>query len=177
MDIQEAIEACGFECVGTCSASELRTLEAVREMCASGRCQAYGTNWACPPHCGSLEDFQEAFGERSQCWVLQTVMELEDEFDGETMMEAAQVHQARIHKLSQLVSGMPGNSPDAILLTAGACTICPRCTCPEEPCRFPEKKLVSMESAGLMVNDVCVSAGIPYNHGKGRIAYTGCVVL
>ena len=161
MDIQEAIEACGFECVGTCSASELRTLEAVREMCASGRCQ----------------DFQEAFGERSQCWVLQTVMELEDEFDGETMMEAAQVHQARIHKLSQLVSGMPGNSPDAILLTAGACTICPRCTCPEEPCRFPEKKLVSMESAGLMVNDVCVSAGIPYNHGKGRIAYTGCVVL
>ena len=159
MDIQEAIEACGFECVGTCSASELRTLEAVREMCASGRCQAYGTNWACPPHCGSLEDFQE------------------DEFDGETMMEAAQVHQARIHKLSQLVSGMPGNSPDAILLTAGACTICPRCTCPEEPCRFPEKKLVSMESAGLMVNDVCVSAGIPYNHGKGRIAYTGCVVL
>jgi hypothetical protein len=34
-----------------------------------------------------------------------------------------------------------------------------------------------MESAGLMVNDVCMSAGIPYNHGKNRIAYTGCVVL
>ncbi len=101
-------------------------------------------------------------------------MELEDEFDGETMMEAAQVHQARIHRLAQLMSG---DGPNVILLTAGACTICPRCTCPEEPCRFPERRLVSMESAGLMVNDVCMSAGIPYNHGKNRIAYTGCVVL
>ncbi len=160
--------------MGTCAASELRTLEAVREMCASGRCRAYGKNWACPPHCGSLEDFQRAFAERSQCWVIQTVMELEDEFDGETMMEAAQVHQARIHRLAQLMSG---DGPNVILLTAGACTICPRCTCPEEPCRFPEKRLVSMESTGLMVNDVCTSAGIPYNHGKNRIAYTGCVVL
>jgi len=42
---------------------------------------------------------------------------------------------------------------------------------------LPEWRLVSMESAGLMVNDVCMSAGIPYNHGKNRIAYTGCVVL
>ena len=30
-------------------------LEAVRDMCASGRCGRYGHNWACPPGCGSIE--------------------------------------------------------------------------------------------------------------------------
>ncbi len=173
MDIQEAIEACEFDCVGTCAASELQAQEAVREMCASGHCQIYGTNWACPPHCGTLESFQEAFDSRSRCWVLQTVMELEDEFDGETMMEASEVHQARIHRLSGLLE----DTPEAMLLSAGTCSICPTCTCPDEPCRFPGRRLVSMESAGLMVNDVCISAGIPYNHGKNKIAYTGCLVL
>ena len=30
-------------------------LEAVRDMCADGRCGRYGHNWACPPGCGSIE--------------------------------------------------------------------------------------------------------------------------
>ena len=29
-------------------------LEAVRAMCADGRCGRYGHNWACPPGCSSV---------------------------------------------------------------------------------------------------------------------------
>lgn len=172
MDISHAIARADFECVGRCDASALRVMPEVRDMCAAGTCGAYGKNWACPPHCGELDDIQAAFAQRETCYVIQTVMELEDEFDAETMMEAAAVHSQRVQDLAAELAG-----EDVLVLTAGTCTLCPTCGCPDEPCRFPEKRLVSMEAAGLMVNDVCIAAGIPYNHGPRKMAYTGCVIV
>ena len=34
-----------------------------------------------------------------------------------------------------------------------------------------------MEAAGLLVTDACNAAGVPYNHGKLTMAYTGCALL
>ncbi len=171
--VREVIRDVGFDCIGSCRASALRALPEVRAMCASGTCQMHGRNWACPPHCGEIEGFQAQFDGRTECIVVQTVMELEDEFDAETMMEAQRVHAERIKR----VVGMLSADASVLVLSAGACAFCDICTCPDEPCRYPEKRLVSMEAAGLMVNDVCRAAGIPYNHGARTIAYTGCVVL
>ncbi len=172
MDIVQAIQEAGFESVGRCDASALRVLPDVREMCSSGSCRMYGTRWTCPPHCGSLEEFQTQFDERTVCFVFQTVVQLEDEFDGEGMMEAAELQAQRVDRLSELLDG----NPRALIMGTGACMACDACTCPTEPCRHPERRHVSMEAAGLMVNDVCIAAGIPYNHGAGTIAYTGCVI-
>lgn len=171
--MQAACEAAGFEQMGRCDASALRVLPEVREMCASGKCQMYGKSWACPPHCGELDDFQTAIDARAECLVVQTVRDLEDEFDVEAMMEAQRIHDGRMKELAELLASWDG----AMILSAGTCSLCAACTCPDEPCRFPEKRLVSMESAGLMVNDACIAAGIPYNHGKNTIAYTGCVII
>lgn len=173
MDYEAAIDACGFDCVGTCPASELRTRTEVRDMCASGRCPVYGNNWACPPHCGTLEEYAETFAGKTTCYVLQTVVELEDEFDAEGMMAADALQHERMRKLAELLR--PG--ADVLVLSSGTCDMCPKCSCPDGPCRFPEKQLTSMEAAGLVVGDACTSAGIPYNHGKGTIAYTGCLVV
>ena len=62
-------------------------------------------------------------------------------------------------------------------LSAGTCTLCKECTYPDAPCRFPDKRLVSMEAAGLVVSEVCTQAGIDYNHGPQTIAYSGCVLF
>lgn len=166
-----AIEAAGFECTGECPASSLRCLEEVRAMCADGHCAMYGNNWACPPHTGTLESYQSLFDGKECCVVLQTVMQQEDEFDVETMMLAEQTHRERIQALAEALSGT-----DAVILSAGTCTLCPSCTCPDGPCVHPEKRLTSMEAAGLLVSDVCSAAGIPYNHGRNTIAFVGCLV-
>ena len=96
------------------------------------------------------------------------------EFDGETMMDAEREQKARVLKLSKRLAA---EGIDALTLAAGTCTICEKCTYPDEPCRHPENRLVSMEAAGFMVYQVCEVADVPYNHGPLTISYTSAVLL
>lgn len=173
----ELAKAQGFECHGLTSAAELEVNPEVRAMCAADRCRSYGCNWMCPPACGDLSSFEEKIASHESCIVVQTVAELEDEFDFEGMMDAEKEHKRRFYALAKSIrdNAELGSSP--LLLAAGTCALCPQCSYPDEPCRHPETALVSMEAAGLLVSDVCVKAGIPYNHGKGTIAYTGCLLI
>ena len=61
-------------------------------------------------------------------------------------------------------------------LSAGACTVCRRCTCPDRPCRFPNKRMSSMEAYGLLVGDVCLRSGLSYNYGPRTMTYTSCLL-
>ena len=172
--VMELAQQHGYECVGCCEASDLTPTDAVRDMCAANTCKSYDKNWACPPGCGTIESWTEKFSGYSDCVVFETVMELEDEFDFETMMEAAEAHKDRLQPLVQDVRAIV---PDCVPLSAGACDVCPQCTYPDAPCRFPDKQFVAMEAAGLVVSRVCTSANIPYNHGSDHICYVGCIVF
>ena len=164
----------GFECVGHTTADKLRVREEVRDMCAADLCHAYDHNWTCPPACGSIEEFAEKIAGYGDVVVFETVAEMEDEFDYETMMESADLHKDRMPAFAEDVRKL---APVCLVLSAGTCTVCPECSYPDAPCRFPEKQFVSMEAAGLVVSDVCVAADIPYNHGKNHIAYVSCVAF
>ena len=61
-------------------------------------------------------------------------------------------------------------------LTAGSCTLCARCTYPDRPCRYPTKRLSSMEAYGLFVSDICTRSGLAYNYGPRTMTYTSCVL-
>lgn len=174
--LRRAVEDAGFDCVGAVCAADLQVRDEVRDMCASGKCHMYGCNWGCPPACGELDEWRATLAGCGEGFVFQTVMELEDEFDGKTMMEAEAVHKRRTEALADALAAA-GVYPDGCLvLAAGTCTRCRPCAYPE-PCRFPDRRLVSMEAAGLLVTDACNAAGIPYNHGKLTMAYTGCALL
>lgn len=174
MSVDEMIEECGFDDWGRCPADKLRVRSEVRDMCAAGRCHMYGHNWACPPACGEIEEFAEAIAARKECYVVQTVADLEDEFDVESMMEAEQRQKQRMFELADKLRAA---DCDVLVLTSGACTLCPKCSYPDEPCRFPDKRFVSMESAGLMVSEACATAGVDYTHGNGTMTYTGAVLV
>ena len=167
----------GFECVGVADAAALQVNPEVRAMCAADRCRAYGRNWRCPPHCGDLDAFAADIAAHERCVVAQTVWQLEDEFDVEGMMEAEAQHKRRFTALAEAIRATLGpEAADLLFLGAGTCTLCPTCSCPDEPCRRPDEAVTSMEAAGLLVSDVCEAAAIPYNHGPRTIAYTSCVL-
>ena len=67
--------------------------------------------------------------------------------------------------------------PKALVLGAGGCNRCKKCTYPDQPCRFPDKQLSSMESYGMVVNEVCKKNNIPYNYGKDTMTYVGCALV
>ena len=53
-------------------------------------------------------------------------------------------------------------------LEAGCCTICAKCTYPDKPCRYPSKRLSSMEAFGLFVSDICARSGLDITTGRVR---------
>ena len=173
--IEELATQAGFDCMGVCSAKDLVARDAVRSMCAANTCQMYEHSWACPPACGEISEFQEMMNSYEHCLVVQTVGQMEDDFDVETIEEAGATQKERVAQLVEALDAA-GLSAQTEVLSAGTCTVCPTCTYPNAPCRFPEKRLVSMEAAGLVVSEVCTKADIPYNHGSHTIAYSSCVL-
>ena len=68
----------------------------VRDMCKNG-CQQYARRWSCPPGCGSLNELREMICHYKKGILVQTVTELEDEFDWDGMIKAQNRHQEHFH--------------------------------------------------------------------------------
>lgn len=165
---------CGFDHVGELRMDALEFLGAVRDMCGAGRCQKFGRSWTCPPACGTLEEISARAARYRRGVLLQTTAELEDDFDLETMQRAEQDQKERF---SLFTDRLRGACPDCLPMATGGCSLCPECTYPDAPCRFPDKAVPSMEAYGLLVSKVCEKSGLPYYYGPKTLTYTGCVLI
>lgn len=174
MDWIKLAKDVGFEDVCELNMESLQVMPEVREMCAADRCHIYGTRWACPPGCGSLEQCRERIERYKSGVLIQTVKPLTDEFDAEGIAAAHKTHDTRFKLLTRQIRTM---LPDCLPLSAGTCTRCEVCTYPDKPCRYPKKMLSSMEAYGLLVSDVCTKSGMPYYRGEKTITFTSCILL
>ncbi len=164
----------GFTNAGPLNIEALVFMPEVRQMCSADKCHAYGKNWRCPPACGSLEESAALAAQYSFGMIVQTVGNMEDEYDYETIQRAGEEHASSFIAMMRKIKA---KYPDALGMGAGTCRRCKACTYPDAPCRFPEDSYSSMEAYGLWVSKVCELSGIPYNYGKNTIAYTSCFLL
>lgn len=172
--LMDAAKAAGFTCAAPLSVRTIRLYDEVRDMCSANTCGQYGKNWCCPPHCGSLEACREKLSGYEHGLLVQTVGQMEDCFDAEGIQQTERAHKAHFLALyGQLEKAFPRLLP----LSAGCCTRCETCTCPDAPCRFPDKKFSSMEAFGMLVQEVCKANHLSYYYGKNTIAYTSCFLL
>lgn len=165
---------CGFDHFTMLNVSALEFLPEIRAMCAADKCRSYGRCWTCPPHCGTLEEIRAKAQTYTRGILLQCTGRMEDDYDFETMMDTEQ----RIKTcFSALTKELRVIYPHCLPMSAGTCTICPSCSCPDAPCRFPELATPSMEAYGLWVSKVCESSGVKYYYGPKTITYTVCVLV
>lgn len=167
-------EQAGFTHVAPLKVSTIQLMQEVRDMCATNTCGAYGTKWSCPPGCGTLEECRQRLQGYSEGILVQTVGTLEDEMDYEGMTDASQRHQKAFLKFYEQLRAQ---YPDMLAVGTGGCTQCKTCTYPDQPCRFPDKMVSSMEAYGMLVSQVCKDNDLPYYYGKCTIAYTACFLL
>lgn len=170
--ITKALEM-GFSHAVLLDTATLVPRQDVRAMCAANKCGAYGKNWTCPPHCGSLA----ACGARMQGYrrgiLLQTVGTLEKSIDTKAYRRTEARHLELFHRFCDMIRQ---THPEALCLGSGGCRICPKCAWPES-CRFPEKACPSMEGYGLFVTQVCRDNGLSYHYGERTVTYTACVLF
>ncbi|MBR6678120.1 MAG: DUF2284 domain-containing protein [Oscillospiraceae bacterium] len=164
----------GFSRFAAVDVSALLAREDVRQLCAADRCGHYGKNWSCPPYAGELTAAQKQLARCTEGVLVQTTGNLADEFDIEGIGRLMQLHSRRFATLARQARLL---YPKVLPLSAGPCTVCRRCTCPTRPCRFPQKRLSSMEAFGLMVGDVCRAAGLPYSDGSKTMTFTSCILI
>lgn len=164
----------GFDHFSPLQPGTLRFLPEVREMCAADRCRSYGRSWSCPPYCGTLEEAAEQAEGCTSGLLVQTTGTMEDDFDLACIMDTEQCHKTRF---STLVDRVRDLCPGCLPMGCGACTLCETCTCPDAPCRFPDRAIPSMEAYGLLVSEVCEKAGLAYYYGPRTITYTSCILL
>lgn len=163
----------GFDEAAALDVATLQSRVDVRAMCAEDKCGAYGRNWTCPPHCGTLDDCAEKMGSYRRGILLQTVEKLEKTIDTKGYRRAEERHLRQFHAFAESIREV---YPEALYLGAGGCRVCSKCAFPE-PCRFPEKAYSSMEGYGLFVTQVCRDNRVPYHHGERTVTFTACVLF
>ena len=168
-----ALEA-GFTHTAPLDAATIELKDEVRDMCASNTCRAYGKNWSCPPACGELDALRRQVARYHSGILVQTVGEIEDSMDFEGIMEVEAAHKDHFMALHEKLLA---RWPDLLALGAGTCTRCKSCTYPDAPCRFPDKRVSSMEAYGMVVMETCKANGLGYYYGPQAIAYTSCFLL
>jgi predicted metal-binding protein len=171
--IARALEA-GFDAAGEMDCSTIVLRPEVREACEKDSCRRYGKSWSCPPGCGSLDECAARVRRYATGLIVQTIGKLEDEFDGEGMMEASQRHEQSFRRLA---GELRKDYPSMLPCGTGSCSNCDSCSYPDAPCRDPHGASSPMEAFGMMVKDVCQANGMEYYHGKGTITFTGCFLL
>jgi len=170
--IAKALET-GFTHAVSLNTATLMPRQDVRDMCAADKCGAYGKNWTCPPHCGSLAECQARLRGYSRGILLQTVGATEKPIDTKAYRRTEQQHLEQFHRLCGEIRQV---YPQALCLGSGGCRVCNTCAWPE-PCRFPQKACASMEGYGLFVTQVCRDNGLAYHHGERTITYTACILF
>lgn len=163
----------GFSQAVSMDPKTLVAREDVRAMCAQDKCGAYGKNWTCPPHIGTIEECQQKLGKYTRGILVQTVGKLEKAVDTKGYRRAEERHLENFHCLAR---AMAVRFPEGLFLGAGGCRVCKQCAYPE-PCRHPESAVSSMEGYGLFVTQVCRDAGVDYYHGEKTVTYTACVLI
>ena len=161
--IDQLVEQVGFDFVGECTTEGFRTQPEVRNMCAANLCQHYDKSWSCPPACGDIEEYEQRMRAFDQCVVVQSVGQMEDPYDIETVMETATTQDDRFRGL---VKQLQEQDFAFMALGAGACMLCKTCTYPDAPCRFPDKMYPCVESHAIIVTDIAEQYGIEFISGN-----------
>lgn len=150
--------------------------KAFRDMCASNACGMYGKCWMCPPDVGDIDVLMQEVRQYDYALVYQTVTELEDSFDFEGMIDAKKKSYPLAQGLRHVFADM--NITKALHLGAGGCGVCDVCAKrTDEPCRFPEKAMPSLEAYGINVSALAKLAGMKYINGQDTVTYFGAVLF
>ncbi len=168
--VEQAI-ALGAQNAALVAVDQIKLDARFREMCASNACGMYGKCWTCPPDVGEIEDVMAKLRSYRCALVYQTISPLEDSFDFEGMQEAGRRH-------NELVQAIRNAIPQGLHLGAGGCKICSPCAKrTNEPCRFPDRALSSLEAYGVNVSELAALGGMKYINGANTVTYFGAVFL
>ncbi|MGI6006169.1 MAG: DUF2284 domain-containing protein [Ruminococcus sp.] len=171
---QKALE-CGAYKAQVIDTDQIVFDEELRKACEANYCGNYGRNYACPPNVGEPGELIAEAKSYAKGLVFQTVTEIEDSYDIEGMMEAAEKHSKTADKIEKIISQSYSHF---LQLTAGKCDRCKVCAqITGEPCRMPDKAISSVEAYCMNCTQLAAASGMQYINGQNTVTYFGMFLL
>ena len=172
--IARALEL-GFSAAVPLRTDTLQPRADVRAMCSADTCRAYGKNWTCPPHCGTVQECQEKMHSYQNGILLQTTGRMTKAIDSKCYRETERRHLENFYALADKVREV---YPKALCLGAGGCRVCGVCAKRTgEPCRHPDLAMSSLEAYGINVSRLAPTADMKYINGNNTVTYFGAVLF
>lgn len=149
---------------------------AFRDICAQNGCGVYGRCWMCPPDVGDIHVLMDDLKTYTHGLWYQSIGEIEDSFDIEGMTAVGAQHARLSQKIQAAVKA--AYDGDVLHLTCGGCRLCEKCAkVTDEPCRFPEKALPSLEAYGVDVYNTTKDTDLKYINGQNTVTFFGMVLF
>lgn len=172
--IQMALEA-GADKAEIISTAQIVTSDEFREACRKNLCGQWGRCWMCPPDVGDIEPLMAQIRTYQHGLWYQSIGQLEDSFDIEGMSEAKHRHVLLSQRLEERIRPLLGRH---LHLCCGGCGLCERCArLDDQPCRFPDKAMPSLESYGVNVYQTTSSTSLKYINGQNTVTYFSLVLF
>ncbi len=173
--LAERVVTAGAAHAAVIPVSELVFDAGLRAYCEANQCGTYNANYACPPCVGTAEEVIARAKGYEHALIFQTISTLEDSYDFEGMQVASEKH----NELSERVfAWMREEQPGCLVLSAGGCTICPRCAKKDDkPCRFPGRAVSSLEAYCMNVSRIAAKCGMKYINGQNTVTYFSAVLF
>lgn len=173
--IQLAIEA-GAVKASIISNEDIVLSSEFRNICNQNTCGCYNRCWMCPPFIGEIDLLMEKIRQYPQGLIYQTISKIEDSFDIDGMLEAGKRHTRTSQKIQRVLSKhLP---EDHLHLSKGGCGLCDRCAkLDDQPCRFPEIAMASLEGYGVDVYQTVQNTELKYVNGQNTVTYFGLILF
>lgn len=172
--IQYAI-AEGFSAAEIVDTGDIVFDSAFRAYCEENLCGQYGTNYSCPPSCGSPEAMKQKILAHRKALVLQTIWEISDYSDMEQIRPAKASHNNAQLRLAQRLRA---EGCHGLLVGASGCARCEPCRLAlGQVCPFPEDQFSCMSAYCIFVKKLTDTCGIEYDCGDGLLAFFGMYVF
>lgn len=147
---------------------ELEFSQRVRQICRT-ECPMYGTNYACPPAVGTIEECREKCLRYENCLMISTVTEVDDIADLNATLATRKEHEEVTDQAADLLRA---EGVEPFVLSTEACAICKRCAYLDgQPCRFPEKMHPCVESQGINIIPEIEKNGITFQYGSNIVTW------
>ena len=170
-DLNQLAARLGFTAITRFSPGQLVFRFDYRAYCEKNDCGRYGTNYGCPPACGTPQQIKDRLLGYTDALAVQTLCPIAPIGQRSLLRQAQLEHNARLRRLME---ELPAPYHGGLLITAGGCTSCERCTLPDGlPCRSPALQSVSLSACCVDVQALAKTLGWVYDAGPDKVAFFG----
>lgn len=174
--VLQAAQDAGFTAAKPLDMQSLTFYTDTLQYCEQNLCGKYGSNWSCPPHSTTPQEMEALKDNFEAGVIVQTRGLLEYEDDAEGIDLVRNTHNRAFYPFVDKMRSLYGK---VTAMSSGGCRVCKECSFPDEPCRYPEKKISSVSAYGVHVDEICEASGIDYEYHRDdrQLSFIGVILF